>query len=306
MFLTILNFLQNFLIGVSFISLIALMVRRDINDASSAKSKPEDPTTKVKYFKSMTIDEKLKLLAFKLGEADRSLPHEKLDDFLTVLTEIQKIKQKVDKVYQNEKVQLEHAIDWLEKPATTRGQYKPLPRGKDDDKELDVKVIEKAIRSIRASIANPGKINVTVETQNTFEMKNIDKISNVPQKSKAKIFKTLDVKLQNILETRHAIIGLWSPTKFWCHKVFDYLIETIKIWYVTFMILRFTIFNWNSAGRLKHTFVNLLRNYLKVGIKVDNTDQTKITLTFFPETDRTGFFSYYYNMIKEKIISLYR
>lgn len=278
------------------------MIKRDLKDGSQTKLEPEEPKsiTQVVYFKNMSPDEKYNRISHELNKIKKLLPPKDLNDIQKHLTEVQKLKEKAYKMYEDERIKFVNAIAWLEKPRDQRPRSLAISE-KDETENVNIEDVEAARKLIRA-LDNGVLENVnTVSKDETVDKKVDDeKVSEFP---KSKLFETLNTKIRNLLETRYTFDQLWSLVEFWSWKVYDSLWESVKIWCVIFMASLFSIKILKNSKRIAdavNRVSNLLKKIFTVNIKIKGR-ATKITIEVFQERTQGGikdFFLYLATKVK--------
>ncbi|VVC36901.1 Hypothetical protein CINCED_3A023922 [Cinara cedri] len=305
-----------------FCLVIWLMARRDKRDKEQTiEVILEDPApiTDVIYYESMTLEDKYKKINSQLDTIGKLIPvDQELIDLQTNLADVVRLKQKVDDVYRFEMAQFENAIAWLETPSVTRGRYKPLNRGDDDndgsDESFDMKHLMRAIRlAAKRAIDDHvpgGDKNFTDSTVSGYDDDNESSdgepvLERVDRKA-VDMFKMPDVGLNNLLEIRRAFERILPIIKHWTQKALDDVSETIKIWYVAFMIARRSTFNREKLTVARDVASEMVSRVVAFQAEINiKEDLTTMALELFPDKSRTvkkkGFLTQLLELLKRAV-----
>ncbi|XP_025207214.1 uncharacterized protein PFB0765w-like [Melanaphis sacchari] len=304
MFLFTMDFYKNGLILVPFLFIIFIVVKRNLMKEPEHVIKIESDEScipEVIYFENMSVEDKLKKLVNELYKIKKCIPlEETLDGLHKCLTEIQQLKHKINKTYQIEQAELNNAILWLEKSTTTRGKYTPIPRDEQKIENHDINNIKEEIRRLitnkssinvlRDTAVNSADINNSTEADNGSNMTDKDNItSQISNAIETDIIKMPNIKLENIIEVRH-MFNRYSPViKIWSLKLFNDMLEMIKMWYVTLMVIRYSIFNQdNWKNTINPTISRLPKKLISIHTEIDNKDGVaSINLELFPKIPET-------------------
>ncbi|KAL4141704.1 hypothetical protein QTP88_004293 [Uroleucon formosanum] len=247
----------------------------------------------------MSTDDKLKKLVSELRKIEKCLTPEKtLNVSHKCLTEIQQVKLKICKAYQFEQVKLGNAISWLEKSVETRGKYKPVTREEDKIESHDIDDVKRVIIKRLVTKKGPGDVStdvaensadvvdVVAEVENRYETGVSDNVAsqNPSGAIGGETTKIPDVNLEKILEVRH-MFDRWLPVaKTWSMKLFDDMLATIKMVYVTLMVVRCSIFNQDSwTNTINPAGSKLVEKLIFIQTSVDDDGGvTSIDLSLFP------------------------
>lgn len=305
MFLFTIDFLKNGVILIPLSFIIFIVVKRNLKIASENVVKTESEETcipEVIYFESMSTDDKLKKLVSELRKIEKYLTPEKtLNVSHKFLTEIQQVKLKICKAYQFELVRLGNAISWLEKSVETRGKYKPVTREEDKIVSYDIDDVKRVINVIIKRLVTkkgPGDVStdaaensadvddVVAEVENRYETSVSDNVTSQGPSGAigGETIKIPDVNLEKILEVRH-MFDRWLPVaKTWAMKLFDDMLATIKMVYVTLMVVRCSIFNHdNWTNTINPAGSKLSEKLIFIQTSVDDDGGvTSIDLSLFP------------------------
>lgn len=286
----IINFLQICLIIGALAFIITLMVKQDLkdeNDTINKKIAEIKSVTEVDYFESMQPNKKLNKITEELNKIEKMITLEPdLNDFYACLKEVRLLKCKVDKVYDNGRIQFNNAISWLEKPRTIRGKYKPVPYDEDKTVSLDINNVKDAVRLI--IVTKPNSVMKSIDSVDDF----ISDDYEFDQKCEKSVFKNTsktkfnipEIKLQNVLEVKHTINKYWPQVEFWFFELFYDVLQSIKIWYAIFIIVRRSIFNWNNLENVINSVSNRLEELIIIQTNFNKKDDvTTIILNIFPK-----------------------
>lgn len=283
------------------IFIIFLMVKQDLTIEPEKVIKVESEETcipEVKFFESMSSEEKLKKLDNKLYNIGKFIPTEKtLSDLHKCLTEIQQLKHIVNKMYQNGQGELNNAIAWLEKPTTTRGLYKPVPRNEAKINSEDINDLKEIIKRLFTKKSSKSEViaddtavdnsNIAVEVDNETGAsdKNENIKSQTPNVIETEIIKIPDLKLENIVDVGLAFNKFLPTVKKWSLKLLNDMLEAIKMTYVICMVVRSSIFNQeNWENTLNPAVSRLSKKLIFIQTNVNNKDGvTSIDLELFPK-----------------------
>lgn len=301
---------------------IWLMARRDKRDEGQTTVViPEDPEpiTDVIFYESMTSEDKYKKITAQLDTIGKLLPaNRELIDLQTSLVDVVRLKQKVDDVYRFEMAQFKNAIAWLETPTVTRGRYKPLNRGDNDnagsDESFDMKHLMRAIRSAaKRAIGDHvrgGHKDFTDTTVSAYgdddESSDGEPVVEQVALKAADMFKVPDVGLNNLLEIRRAFERILPIAKHWTQKALDDMSETVKIWYVAFMIARRSAFNREKLTVAREFASEMVSRVVAFRAEINiKEDLTTVALELFPDKSQTvkkkGFLTQLLELLKRVV-----
>ncbi|XP_060864295.1 uncharacterized protein LOC132940585 [Metopolophium dirhodum] len=301
MFLFTMDFLKNAVVLIPLSFIIFIVVKRNLKIASQNVINTESEEScipEIIYFESMSTEDKLKKLDSELRKIEKCLTPEKtLNVSHKCLTEIQLLKLKICKSYQFEQVELGNAISWLEKPTETRGKYRPVTREGDkiesheidDLKRVIIRLIAKKVSdgvSMTDAAEDSADIDDVAEVENKYETDGDDVTSQNPSSEaiERETIEIPDVNLEKILEVRHMFDRLLPIAKTWSLKLFDDMLATIKMVYVTLMVIRRSIFNQNSWTNTINPAVSKLSKkliFIQTSVN-DDGGVTSIDLSLFP------------------------
>lgn len=290
-------FLQNAIAIALFLFIIALMVRQDLKDEENktsinrkAESEQIKPVTEIVYFESMSPKEKFKKITNELHKIDKLLPNEQqLNNFHDCLIQVQNLQRKLNNVYQIEHLEFSNAIKWLEKPLVSRGKYKPLFHEENQFERHNIKDVVENIQ-LKTTWVPKSHMKSVINFEDIISVTDVDAngkkadVTETPKSSKTDMFKLPDVKLENVFEVRNMMVDkFWPQGKSWSRKLLNDFVESIKVWYVMCMVIRFSVF---SSTNIENTLTNvskLLKKLVIVQIAVsEKNNTTTITLIIFP------------------------
>ncbi|XP_022182686.1 uncharacterized protein LOC111042402 [Myzus persicae] len=337
MFLFTIDFLKNGVILTPLFFIIYIVVKRRLKIASEIVINPKLEDTcipEVIYFESMSIEDKLKKLVNELRKIERCIttPEKMLNVSYKCLNEIQLLKIRICKTYQIEQVELNNAISWLEKSTTSRGKYKPVARDDEKIESHDINTMERVIKRLitkktsddvlRASTENSEDIVENVAEVDDSKMDETDGESdNVTSRIPAEAIETETIKipgvnLEKILEVRQTFDRLLPVAQTWSLKLFDDMLETVKMVYVTFMVIRRSIFSQDSwKNTINPALSKLSKKLILIQTRVDDNDGvTSIDLSLFPTVlssssppvseGPTGYFARFTAAVKQMAVRL--
>jgi len=291
MFLFTIDFLKNAVVLIPLSFIIFIVVKRNINIASQnviSTESEESCIPDVKYFESMSTEDKLKKLDSELRKIEKCLTAEKtLNVSHKCLTEIQLLKLKICKAYQFEQVELGAAISWLEKPKETRGKYRPVARVEDKIESQEIDDLKRVIKRLIAKKSSDG-VSTIDAAENSADIGDAAEVANISDETGEAIerekMKIPDVNLERILEVRHMFDRLLPIAKTWSLKLCDDMMATVKMAYVAFMLVRRTIFNQDSwTNTINPAASKLSEKLIFIQTSVnDNDGVTSIDLRLLP------------------------
>lgn len=294
----IIDYFKIILITLPLFYTFFLLIRRDLQEGppvepevDSSEAKPE---TEVVYYESLSLVEKYKKLIDEFNKIKQLLPcNEKLNNFRECLTEISKLKHKVDRMYHAELVQFNNALTWLEKPLVTRGKYKPTKVYDEDIDGFTMETIDKAIQLIdknekcnNKGFPEKSTVNITTDDNSFSRTLDTEKITEIPIPAKINLLKIPDINLKKILEVKVVFERLWTLAKIWSYKLAFNVSESIKIWFVVLMILRDSIFTLETMSKALVLLGALLNKCIIIQVEANKRDDTtNITLIIFPSPE---------------------
>ncbi|XP_003242423.1 uncharacterized protein LOC100575759 [Acyrthosiphon pisum] len=301
MFLFTIDFLKNAVVFIPLSFIIYIVVKRNLKIASQnviSIESEESCIPEILYFESMSTEDKLKKIDNELRKIEKYLTPEKvLNVSHKCLTEIQLLKLKICKSYQFEQVELDNAISWLEKPAETRGKYRTVAREEDKIESHEIDDVKRVIKRLIAKRASDG-VSMIDAAENSADTDDVAEVENkyetdgdnvTPQNSSSEAIeretvKIPDVNLEKILEVRNMFDRLLPIAKTWSLKLFDDMLATIKMVYVTLMLIRRSIFNQNSwTNTINPAASKLSKKLIFIQTNVNDDDGvTSIDVSLLP------------------------
>ncbi|CAI6365655.1 unnamed protein product [Macrosiphum euphorbiae] len=249
----------------------------------------------VKYFESMSTEDKLRKLDSELRKIEKCLTPEKtLNVSSKCLTGIQLLERKICKAYQFEQVELGNAIAWVEKPTKTRGKYRPVAREEDKIDGTEIDDLKRVIIRLIAKKASDGvsvideiseDIDDVAEVENKIHETDGDTSQNPSSEAiEGETIKIPEVNLEKILEVRHMFDRLLPLAKTWSLKLLDDMLATIKMVYVTSMLIRRSVFNQDSwTNTINPAASKLTKTLISIQTSVNDDDGvTSIDLSLLP------------------------
>jgi len=246
----------------------------------------------------MSIEDKLKKLVNELRKIERCVttPEKTLNVSHECLTKIQVLKIKVCKTYQVEQIELDNAISWLEKSTATRGKYEPIARDEEKIESHDINTVKRVIKRLikkkeskdvsRENSADIVENIAEVDTKiyETDEVSDDITSQTSAEATETETIKIPDVNLEKILEFRQTFDRFLPTVKTWSLKLFDDLLETVKMVYVTFMVIRRSIFNQDSwKNTINPALSKLSKKLIFIQTRINDSDGvTSIDLSLFP------------------------
>lgn len=311
------NFEYAFVTFVSFY-LISILVRQDLQDRNEPSREEtieeSEPAVEVLDIERMTPSEKVQVMTARIDKMEKLLLSEnKLNNIHRCLVDAQQLKGATDNPYQTERAVLGRAITWLEKPLVTRGQFdvESVPSRRDEEEMCSR--IESLMRTMwRAT--NPDQTLSPGEDHEPFDPSPVtedhddveDDDGNDLQEPSAREV----ITLENVLELGRWLrlqAAIWSPGLFRCAS------DTVKVWFVVFMTVRFAVLNPRRSGNATNVFRGLSEKYWKVQARVDEeNDETTMVFRLFPmdatpvAENRTGGFYGYLNRLLVRVKSVFR
>lgn len=283
----LIDILKSALILALIYFIIGVVIKQDLKKTEQLKDIEEvEKNTEVVYFPNMSQREKYKMLNIGLKKIEKCLPCEqKLNDFFKCLIEVRKLKQNIDRMYENEQIQLDNAISWLEKPMNTRGKYKPVSYDENDIDNLSTKGIEETLRLITSQAYDC-----------TSGYNNVGDVIQIPKSESFGNFNIPLIKLDTALKVEQFVRRNLPVAKAWTRKLFHYLFESLKIWYVLVRLILKTIFKISNLKEVLSIVSKYTKNFLHIQTTVDRTnDATTVDVELLPEENAEiptgGFFS---------------
>jgi len=246
----------------------------------------------------MSTDDKLKKLVNELRKIEKCLTPEKtLNVSHKCLTEIRRVMLKICKTYQFEQVELGNAISWLEKSKETRGKYKPVAREEDKIEGHDIDDVKRVIKRLVTkkglvgdvstdAAENSADVDDVAEVENRYETGVSDNVTsrNPSEAIGGETIKIPNVNLEKILEVGHMFDRLLPVVKTWSLKLLDDMLATIKMVYVTLMVVGRSIFNQDSwTNTINPAGSKLSKKLIFIQTSVDDHGGvTSIDLSLFP------------------------
>jgi len=299
MFLFTIDFLKNCAVLIPLCFIIFIVVKRNLKIASENVIKTESEETcvpEVIYFESMSTEDKLKKLVNELRKIEKCLKPEKtLNVSHECLTEIQLVRLKICKAYQFEQVELGNAISWLEKSTETRGKYKPVVREEEKIESHDVDDVKRVIKRLMAKKASDDAVSAVDAAENPADIDGGAEVENETDDSvvasqspsgaiERETIKMPDVNLEKIFEVRRMFDRLLPVAKTWSLKLFDDMMATVKMVYVTLMVIRRSIFNQDSwTNTINPAASRLSKKLISIQTSVNYDDGvTSVDLSLLP------------------------
>lgn len=288
MFSIIENFFQICpLIGV-FVLIIVLLIRLDLKDknepqnTADMESEETKSVTDILYYERMSPDEKYQQLIVELDKIKKLLPCDRrLNEFQKRFEDVKQLQCIINNTYQYEQDEFYNMISWLEMPMVTRGNYQPLPHDKYSIDDINIEDVERAIRKTYEKpisyFEDPDCVDEDTDTKN-------EEIVQIQKPTKANILKMPDMKLQNVIQMTHFVNEFRPLVYKWSGKLYDDLMESIKIWFVVSMTIRHSVFNLKNFQNAEIGVSAFVQKWIIVQSEVDNNvDITIITLQLAPE-----------------------
>lgn len=314
MLTAIIDFTQNMSVAALLISIVVVMVRRDIKDKNKPRiveteSDETKSVTEVVYFEGMSFDDKYKQIAVELGKIDKLIPNDKaLDNLRTALTTVQHFQRTIDKSFGIEHAELRNAVSWLEKPLVTRGRYKPTDYdGRETVGNVNAEDVEKTIRKLTSDEALDGNSDMNDDVKDEPDAKVSQKIQR-PARPKI-LFKMPDISLETLSEITNFADRLRLLADVWSRKFFGQLLECVKIWFAVCMTVRHSTCVATISERALDAIGTFSRTLIAVHTEVNGEDDLSVfTFVVFPEpreltADRIRHFS---SRITAKVESLFQ
>jgi len=333
MFLFTIDFLKNGVILTPLFFIIYIAMKRKLKIASKNMTNAKLEETcipEVIDFENMSIEDKLKKLVNELRKIDTyiTIPEKTLNVLNKCMKDIQQLRLKICKTYHVEQVELGNAISWLEKSIVTRGKYKPVAREEDKIESRDINDLKRVIKRLmkkkgsdcvtRDAAENLADIIVDsiAEDDDTDVSDNVTSQNPAAEAIKTETIKIPNVNLEKILEVRHTVDRFLPIVKTCSLKVFDDMLETMKMVYVTFMVIRRSVFSQDSwKNTINPALSKLSKKLIFIQTRVDDNDGlTSIDLSLFPTVmcpscpqepgGSMGYFARFTSAVKQRAVRL--
>lgn len=277
---TIMDLFQSVAVVAIFVGVIFVMVREDLKEkpaqrAIENESEKPIPVIDVRYFESMSADEKYREMVSLLDRAGKQLASEpSLDGLHECLVEMGRLQRRVDEVHGAQQARLDGAIAWLEKPLEARGKFGSAAAAAADELS-SIREAERSVRSMaRRATAAPGE---DPKTGDDGDGEDSPRETAEPRR---------EFGVPDAAQVRQAIGRLRTTANVWCRRLLHELSETCKVWLVVAVLVRRSVFNEENMDAFLDAVASTVGRVIAVQATVDRaSDVTTVGLNVFPDAD---------------------